>query len=315
MIAYLLKRLIIGAATLVVASIVVFAVLEILPGDPALLMLGMDASEETLDKLREQMGLNHPIPVRYFNWVSGMLVGDFGRSYTYSTPVIELVRERVVVTLPLALMSLTLSTLIAIPVGIFAAARRGRIGDTLSMGAAQIGVAIPNFWFALLLMYVFAVWLRVVPSGGFPGWDAGFWPALRSLILPAVALALPQAAILSRVTRTSLVEVLNEDYIRTARAKGISRRGVLWRHALQNALIPVLTIMGLQFAFLITGTIIIENVFSLPGLGRMVYQAITQRDLIVVESVVILLVAAVVAVNLIVDLSYALVDPRLRNRE
>ena len=152
MIAYLLKRLIIGAATLVVASIVVFAVLEVLPGDPARLMLGMDASEETVDKLREQMGLNHPIPVRYFNWIGGMLAGDFGRSYTYSSPVIELVRERVVVTLPLALMSLALSTLIASPVGIFAAARRGRVGDTLSMGAAQIGVAIPNLWFALLLM-------------------------------------------------------------------------------------------------------------------------------------------------------------------
>jgi peptide/nickel transport system permease protein len=315
MISYLLKRLIIGAATLFVASIVVFAVLEVLPGDPAQLMLGMDANPEAVEKLREQMGLNHPIPTRYFNWVGGMLVGDFGRSYTYSSPVIELISERVVVTLPLALMALTLSTLIAIPVGIFAASRRGRAGDTLSMGIAQVGVAVPNFWFALLLVYVFAVWLRLVPSGGFPGWDAGIGPALRSLILPAIALALPQAAVLSRVTRTSLVEVLNEDYIRTARAKGISRRGVLWHHALQNGLIPVLTIMGLQFAFLITGTIIIESVFSLPGLGRLVYQAITQRDLIVVEGVVILLVAAVVAVNLIVDLSYALVDPRLRNRE
>jgi peptide/nickel transport system permease protein len=182
------------------------------------------------------------------------------------------------------------------------------------MGAAQFGVAIPNFWFALLLVYVFAVWLRLVPSGGFPGWSAGVGAALNSLILPAVALALPQAAILARVTRSALIEVMHEDYIRTARAKGISRRGVLWRHALQNALIPVLTILGLQFAFLVTGTIIIENVFYLPGLGRLVFQAITQRDLIVVEGVVILLVAAVIVVNLIVDLSSALVDPRLRSR-
>jgi peptide/nickel transport system permease protein len=314
MLVYILKRLTIGAATLFVASLVVFSVLEIIPGDPAQLMLGMDASEDALNALREQMGLNHPIGTRYFNWIGGLLSGDFGRSYTYSSPVIDLVRERIVVTLPLALMALTLSTLIAIPVGIFAASRRGRVGDTLSMAVAQFGVAVPNFWFALLLVYIFAVWLRLVPSGGFPGWDAGVGPALRSLILPAVALALPQAAILSRVTRTSLVEVLGEDYIRTARAKGISRQGVLWRHALQNALIPVLTIMGLQFAFLITGTIIIENVFSLPGLGRLVFQAITQRDLIVVEGVVILLVAAVIVVNFIVDLSYALVDPRLRNR-
>ena len=180
------------------------------------------------------------------------------------------------------------------------------------MGAAQLGVAIPNFWFALLLIYAFAVWLRLVPAGGFPGWGAGFWPALKALILPAVALALPQAAILARVTRSALLEVLGEDYIRTARAKGMPRRYVLWRHALRNAMIPVLTILGLQFAFLLAGTIIIENVFYLPGLGRLVFQAITQRDLIVVESVVMLLVAAVIVVNFLVDLSYALVDPRLR---
>jgi peptide/nickel transport system permease protein len=180
------------------------------------------------------------------------------------------------------------------------------------MGIAQLGVAVPNFWFALLLVYVFAVWLRLLPSGGFPGWGAGVWPGLKALILPAVALALPQAAILARVTRSAMLEVLGEDYIRTARAKGMPRRYVLWRHALRNAMIPVLTIMGLQFSFLLAGTIIIENVFYLPGLGRLVFQAITQRDLIVVEGVVILLVASVVLVNLVVDILYAVVDPRLR---
>jgi peptide/nickel transport system permease protein len=184
----------------------------------------------------------------------------------------------------------------------------------MAMGAAQLGVAVPNFWFALMLIYLFAVWLRLVPAGGFPGWNAGIWPALKALILPAIALALPQAAILARVARSALVEVLSEDYIRTARAKGMPRRAVLWRHALRNAMIPVVTIMGLQFAFLLAGTIIIENVFYLPGLGRLVYQAITQRDLIVVESVVMLLVASVIVVNLLVDLSYAIVDPRLRSR-
>ena len=180
------------------------------------------------------------------------------------------------------------------------------------MGAAQVGVAIPNFWFALLLIYVFAVWLRLVPAGGFPGWGGGIWPGVRSLLLPAVALALPQAAILARVTRSALLEVLGEDYIRTARAKGMPRRIVLWRHALRNAMIPVLTIMGLQFAFLLAGTIIIENVFYLPGLGRLAFQAITQRDLIVVEGVVMILVASVIAVNFLVDVAYAVVDPRLR---
>jgi peptide/nickel transport system permease protein len=315
MTAYLLKRLFIGALTLVVASIVVFSVLEILPGDPARLMLGMNASEETVQVLREQMGLNQPILLRYLDWAGGLLALDFGKSYTYSVPVADLVAERVVVSLPLAIMALALSTVIAIPVGVFAAQRRGRAADTLSMGAAQIGVAIPNFWFALILIYIFAVWLRLVPAGGFPGWNAGVWPALKALILPAFALALPQAAILARVTRSALLEVLGEDYIRTARAKGMPRNYVLWRHALRNALIPVLTILGLQFAFLIAGTIIIENVFYLPGLGRLIFQAITQRDLIVVESVVMLLVATVILVNLLVDLSYAIVDPRLRIRQ
>ncbi|MDP3898305.1 MAG: ABC transporter permease [Mesorhizobium sp.] len=314
MTAFLLKRLLIGLATLVVASLVVFTVMEILPGDAAMLMLGMNASPAALDALREQMGLNQPVIMRYLNWMAGLAVGDFGRSFTYSSPVIDLIAERAVVSLPLALMALVMSTAIAIPVGLFAAARRGKTADAVAMGAAQIGVAVPNFWFALLLVYVFAVWLRWVPAGGFPGWSAGLWPGLKALILPSVALALPQAAILARVTRSAMLEVLGEDYIRTARAKGMPRRIVLWRHALRNAMIPVLTILGLQFAFLLAGTIIIENVFYLPGLGRLVFQAITQRDLIVVEGVVILLVASVIVVNLLVDLAYALVDPRLRIR-
>ena len=313
MTAYLLKRLAIALATLIVASVVVFAVLEILPGDPARIMLGMNASPEALESLREQMGMNQPLITRYLDWIGGMAVGDFGNSYTYSSPVIELIAERITDSLPLAIISLFLSTIIAIPVGIFAASRRGKLADTISMGAAQVGVAVPNFWFALLLIYVFAVALRLVPAGGFPGWS-DWWQALKALILPAIALALPQAAILARVTRSAMLDVLGEDYIRTARAKGMPRRIVLWRHALRNAMIPVLTILGLQFAFLLAGTIIIENVFYLPGLGRLVFQAITQRDLIVVEGVVMLLVASVVAVNLIVDLLYAVVDPRLRAR-
>ena len=314
MLVYLLKRIAIGLATLLVASAVVFSVLEIIPGDPALLMLGMNAEPDTLAALREQMGLNQPVFLRYLDWVSGLAVGDFGTSYTYSSPVLELIGERVMVSLPLALISLFMSTVIALPVGIFAAARRGKPADTITMGAAQVGVAIPNFWFALLLIYLFAVWLRLVPAGGFPGWDAGIWAGLKALILPAIALALPQAAILARVTRSAMLEVLGEDYIRTARAKGMPRRIVLWHHALRNALIPVLTILGLQFAFLLAGTIIIENVFYLPGLGRLVFQAITQRDLIVVEGVVMLLVATVIIVNILVDIGYAIVDPRLRTR-
>ncbi|MCO6050110.1 ABC transporter permease [Mesorhizobium sp. RP14(2022)] len=310
--AFLARRLLVALLTLLLASLVVFAVLEVLPGDPARLMLGMNASPEALAALREQMGLEQPLLTRYLAWTSGLLSFDLGRSYTYSVPVSALVLERLSVSLPLALASLTLSTLIAIPVGIFAASRRGATGDTLSMGLAQVGVAIPNFWFALLLVYLFAVWLRWVPAGGFPGWGAGVWPAMKALILPTLALALPQAAILARVTRAALIDALDQDYIRTARAKGVSRSSVLWRHALRNAMIPVATIMGLQFAFLLAGTVVVENVFYLPGLGRLIFQAITQRDLIVVESVVMLLVASVILINLLVDLSYALIDPRQR---
>lgn len=314
MTAYILRRLASGLLTLVVASVVVFSVLEVLPGDPARLMLGMNATEDAVQALRVEMGLDQGFVARYLHWTGGLVSLDFGRSYTYSVPVLDLIVERAALSLPLALIALVLSTAVAIPIGIYAAARRGRTPDTLAMGASQVGIAVPNFWFALLLVYIFAVWLRLVPSGGFPGWGAGLWPALKALILPAVALALPQAAILARVTRAALVEVLGEDFIRTARAKGLPRNTVLWRHALRNAMLPVLTILGLQFAFLLAGTVIIENVFYLPGLGRLVFQAITQRDLIVVESVIMLLVATVVFINLLVDLSYAIVDPRLRLR-
>ncbi|RCS25361.1 ABC transporter permease [Phyllobacterium salinisoli] len=313
MLSYLLKRLAIGLVTLFVASLVVFAVLEVVPGDPARLMLGMGASEDAIAALRDQMGLNQPLALRYLSWAGHMLIGDFGRSYTYGVPVRELIAERIAVSLPLAVMALLLSMAVAIPVGLFSAARRGRASDMAVMGVTQLGVAIPNFWFALLLVYVFAVTLRLVPAGGFPGWSAGPGPAFQALILPALALALPQAAILARVTRSALIETLSEDYIRTARAKGLTRSAVLYRHALRNAMIPVLTILGLQFAFLLAGTIIIENVFYLPGLGRLVFQAITQRDLIVVEGLVMLLVATIILVNLVVDLLYAAVDPRLRS--
>ena len=314
MLLFFSKRLASLFITLALASIVIFFLLEVVPGDPARLMLGINATQDAVNALREQMGLNEPLWQRYLSWVGGLATGDLGRSYTYSVPVSELIAERSVVSLPLALLALTLSTLIAIPVGIYAASRRGQAADTGVMAATQIGIAIPNFWFALLLVYVFAVSFRLVPSGGFPGWDTGVWPALKALILPSIALALPQAAILARVTRSALIEALGEDYVRTARAKGLSRRATLRRHALRNAMIPVVTIIGLQFAFLLAGTIIIENVFYLPGLGRLAFQAITQRDLAVVRNVVVLLVAAVILINFVVDLAYAWIDPRLRRQ-
>ncbi|MCR8726191.1 ABC transporter permease [Frigidibacter sp. ROC022] len=312
MLRYALRRLLSLAVSLVVASLVIFLVIEVIPGDPASYMLGINAQPDTVAALRSELGLDVSKTARYLAWVGGMLHGDFGTSYTYRTEVAEMIGERMWISLPLALYALTLSTLIAFPAGILAASRRGSATDLGVMGVTQLGVAVPNFWFAMLMVLLFAVKLRWVSAGGFPGWENGFWPALRALTLPAIALALPQASILTRVMRSSLLDTLSEDFIRTARAKGLNRRQALWRHALRNALIPVLTIIGLQFSFLMAGAIIIEQVFFLPGIGRLIFQSISSRDLIVVESVVMLLVFAVIVVNFAVDLAYAWVDPRLR---
>ena len=314
MLRYSLKRLLSLVISLVVASLIIFAVIEVAPGDPARFMLGINAQPDTVAALRAELGLDVPKTQRYLAWVGGMLSGDFGISYTYRVPVGQMIADRMWVSLPLALMALTLSTVIALPVGLYAANRRGGRGDMAVMGLTQLGIAVPNFWFAMILGVIFAINPRWFSAGGFPGWDAGLLIGLKALTLPAVALALPQAAILSRVMRSALIDILSEDFMRTARAKGLTRQQTLWRHGLRNALIPVLTIMGLQFSFLLAGAIIIEQVFYLPGLGRLVFQSISQRDLIVVESVVMLLVFAVIVVNFAVDLAYAAVDPRLRSR-
>jgi peptide/nickel transport system permease protein len=314
MLRYALARLLSLAASLAVASVVIFVALEVVPGDPAAYMLGLNATPEAVAALRTELGLDAGPVERYLSWVAGMLRGDFGVSYTYRTPVAGMIADRLQVSLPLALYALALSTAIAFPVGIWAAARRGTAVDAGVMGATQLGVAVPNFWLAMLLVLVFAVNLRLFSAGGFPGWEGGLGPGLKALTLPAIALALPQASILARVMRSALIDTLGEDFVRTARAKGLTRGQALRRHALRNALIPVLTIIGLQFSFLLAGAIIIEQVFFLPGLGRLIFQAIASRDLIVVESVVMLLVFAVILVTFLVDLGYAAVDPRLRRR-
>ncbi|MBC9246471.1 ABC transporter permease [Paracoccus sp. 11-3] len=311
MLRYLFRRILSLGLSLLVASALIFSVVELVPGDPASFMLGTGAQPETVAALREQMGLDQPLPIRYASWLGTILQGDFGTSFTYKTPVAGMILDRIQVSLPLAIMALLLATAIAFPIGLYAASHRGRAGDVAVMGGTQLGIALPNFWFAMLLVLIFAVKLRWFPAGGFPGWSQPL-AALKALLLPAIALALPQAAILARVLRSALIETQGQDYIRTARAKGLTERQTLHRHALRNALIPVLTILGMQFSFLLAGAIIIENVFYLPGLGRLIFQAITQRDLIVVQSAVLVLVAAVIAVTFIVDLAYAIIDPRLR---
>ncbi|MDE0882086.1 MAG: ABC transporter permease [Myxococcota bacterium] len=309
---FLAKRFLTFIVTLLGATVLTFLALEILPGDPAAVILGIDAPESAIQALRDKLGLDRPILERYFAWLGDIVTLRFGVSFTYSTPVIELVRARLAITIPLALMAMVLSAVVAFGLGVYAASRHNKPGDVTVMSISQLGISVPNFWLALLLILLFAVNLRWFASGGFPGWQNGVWPAFRALLLPAIALATVQGAILARFTRSAVLDTMREDYVRTARAKGLSRRATLWRHVLRNAMIPVITIMGLQFANLLAGTIIVEEVFALPGLGRLVLQAISNRDVAVVRDVVLMLAALVVFINFIVDILYAVIDPRLK---
>ena len=309
---YLLKKLITLIILLFAVSISVFGVLFILPGDPAQIILGINATPETLAALRAELGLDRPFLAQYTGWMADLLTGKSGRSITYDLPVADLIGSRMAVTGPLTLLAVAISLALSIPLGIYAARRRNRAGDTAVMVFSQIGLAIPEFWLGILLILLMSVKLGIFSAGGFPGWTENAWGSLKALVLPAVALGMIRAAVLARVTRSSILEVLDEDYVRTARAKGLRERTVIYIHALKNALIPVLTILGLQIGQLMAGAIIIENVFYLPGLGRLVFQAIGQRDLPVVREIVLFMAAAVVLVNFLVDLAYAVVDPRFR---
>ena len=312
MIGYLIKKAVSLAMVLVLVSLIVFAVLFVLPGDPAQIILGINASPETLAALRSRLGLDQPFLVQYTSWMGSLLRGTGGRSIAYDIPVTELIGSRLLVTGPLALMAMLIAVVLAIPLGVYAARHQNRPGDAAVMAGTQLGLAIPEFWLGILLMLLFSVHWGIFSAGGFPGWRADAIGSVKALFLPALALGLIRAAILARLTRSAMLEVLREDYVRTARAKGIKERTVIYGHALKNALIPVLTIFGLQMGQLLAGAIIIENVFTLPGLGRLVFQAIGQRDLPVVREVVLFMAAGVVIVNFVVDLSYAAIDPRIR---
>jgi peptide/nickel transport system permease protein len=299
-------------ALLLLVSLIVFGVLYVLPGDPAQVILGINATEETLANLRAQLGLDQPYWTQYWHWLGSHLKGQSGASITYGLPVSHLIGQALLVTGPLALLAMLVAVAVAIPLGIFAARHQNRPADTLVMGATQLGLAIPEFWLGLLLMLLFAVQWGWLPAGGFPGWEASIWGSFKALLLPALALGAIRAAILTRLTRSAMLEVLREDYVRTAWAKGLRPRTVIYLHALKNALIPVITIMGLQLGQLLAGAVIIENVYHLPGLGRLIFQAIGQRDLPVVRDGVLFIAMAVVCVNYLVDLGYLLIDPRIR---
>jgi len=309
---FLLKRTLTLIGTLIGASVIVFLVLEILPGNAAQMLMGPDASPEAVTALAAKLGLDQPAWTRYWHWIGGLLTGNLGDSYAYGSPVLDLILERLALTVPLAVLAMTLTTVLALIVGVTAAARHNKMGDVGLMGMTQVGIAIPNFWFAILLILLFSVMVEWFYTSGFDGWGEGVLGGVKSLLLPALSLAVVQAAILARITRSAVLEVMREDFVRTARAKGVSQRAVLWLHVLRNAMIPVITVMGMQFSELLAGTIVIENVFYLPGLGRLIFQAISNRDLIVVRNCVMLLAALVVIVNFVVDVLYAVIDPRIK---
>jgi peptide/nickel transport system permease protein len=309
---FVLRRVAALMATLFFVSLLVFAVVRVLPGDPALLIIGAEGSPEAAARLREAMGLNRPIAVQYAEWMGQALRGDLGRSIQYDVPVSSLIVSRLAVSLPLTALAAVIMGALALPLGVYAATRQRRWADYVAMIVSQLGVAIPGFWAGLLLILLFSVRLGWFQSGGFDGWGQGVGPALRSLLLPAVALGLFQFAVLTRTTRSAVLEVLHQEYVKTARAKGVAERGVLFRHALRNAMIPILTVAGIQLGQLMAGSIILESVFYLPGLGRLALGAIGARDLPVVQGVVLFVASGIVIINFAVDLLYGFLDPRIR---
>ena len=315
MLAFLCKRILILIATLFLVSGVIFLVLRVIPGDPAQIILGIQATPEALQELRHKLGLDLPLIVQYANWLGGLFRGDFGQSIAYDVPITSLILSRLEVTVPLAFLSILFAVLFSIPLGIYAATRRNHLGDYGVMLFSQIGLAIPQFWAGILLILFFSVHLQWFAAGGFKPWADSPFLALKSLLLPALSLGIIRAAVLARLTRSCMLETLGEDYIRTARAKGLAEKVVVYKHGFRNALIPVITILGLQMGELLAGAIVIENVFHLPGLGRLVFLAIGQRDLPVVQGVGLLIAFIIVVMNFLVDISYGVVDPRIRGGE
>ena len=303
---YVLRRLLLLIPVLLGVSLLVFTIMSLTPGDPAQLILGENAPKEAILKLREEMGLNDPFLVQYFRYVGKAVLGDFGRSYTTGREVFGEIFSRFPNTLILAVIGIIISVCIGIPVGIISATRQYSFLDSFSMILALLGVSMPVFWLGLMLILTFSVKLGLLPSGGFDG--------LKSLILPSITLGVGSAAIITRMTRSSMLEVIRQDYIRTARAKGVAEKVVINKHALKNALIPIITVVGLQFGGLLGGAVLTESVYSWPGVGRLMVDAIRQKDTPTVLAAVIFLATTFSVVNLLVDILYAYVDPRIKSQ-
>lgn len=309
---YIVRRFFTAVISVLLASLLVFSALLAVPGDPAEVILGLNASPSALAALRDQLGLDVPAPQRYLQWLAGAVRGDFGDSINYQRPVADLLLDRLGVSVPLALGAAFIACLIALPLGTFAALRRGSPLDPLVTVLAQVGAAVPSFWLGLMFILLFGVHLGWLPAGGFVPWSQDPLASVRSLLLPMLALGLGQAAVMTRMTRAAMVDALGQDYIRTARAKGLPARRVVWWHALRNALVTIVTILGLSLTNVFIGSIVIEQVFALPGLGRLALTAIGNRDFPLLQGEVLLYATTIITLGFLVDVSYGFLDPRIR---
>ncbi|MFB9902799.1 ABC transporter permease [Allokutzneria oryzae] len=308
----MLRRTLIFVVSVLVASAAVFGLLAVLPGDPAQVALGVNATPDLLAKTRQEFGIDRPLLTQYFEWIGGVLSGDFGRSYVTREPIGPQLLDRLGVTTWLVGAGMLVALVIALPAGVFAAVRHRRASGSVVSGISQLGVAVPGFLAAIVLVQVFAVQLRWLPSGGWTPPVVDPVAFLSGLVLPALSLGLVQGAVLTRYVRSAVIDVLREDYLRTARAKGLTPYRALMRHGLRNASVPVVTVLGLQLATLLIGAVVIERVFVIPGLGSMLLDGVANRDLLTVQGIVLVLVVAVLLVNFVVDVLYTVLNPRLR---
>lgn len=313
MLAYIIKRILSMTPTLLLASILIFLFMHLMPGDPAAVMLGGSATQTQVEQLRESMGLNKPLPVQYIKWITGVFKGDLGTSIFFFRPVLEVIGSRAETSILIAVFSMMLVIIFGISIGIVSALKYNSLIDQIFMGLAMLGASIPTFWAGLILMLVFSVYLGWFPSSGFPSvLDSGNFSNLRYLILPCIVLAIPNSALIIRLTRASMLDIIKEDYVRTAKAKGLSEFKVKMRHVFRNALISIVSALGFTFLGLVSGTVVTETVFSLPGVGRLIVESVLRRDYPVIQGVIVIVVFLYMGINLLVDISYGYLDPRIK---
>lgn len=310
---FIAKRLLSTLCTLFVLSLFIFLLIHLTPGDPARILLGADASDESVELVREEMGLNKPIIQQYLHWIFNALQGDLGKSYTRNGSVISAIAASLAPTMILSLWALLISVCLAIPLGVFAANRKGKISDSGVIAFSLIGISIPSFLMSLILVLIFSVSLKLLPVAGYKTIkDYGFATHIRYIVLPVISLSLMQAAVLTRMTRSSMIDVISNDYIKTAKAKGLKNKVVLYKHALKNAMIPILTTIGQTFATLLSGAAVVETVFGIPGIGQLIVSSVTKRDYPVIQGIVLVISLIYVFINLAIDFLYGLIDPRMR---